>query len=576
VQLPAILGDVAASVSFKTDNAGAFALDGLHLHVPSVPLVGVGKYSSGGEVAPVVWLKNLDGYYSASDDSWGGAVDIKIYDWEVQGDFGLVHGRLDHIDASLSFPGSSVPLGSTGLFLDSVSLGLQMNPFGFGIGAGVTAGPDVFKNPINGEDVALMEIDGTGKVVLSSPVDIALDGALKIASFQVATAHMDYQWGTSVALGLNVRLPWWNDGQQPPALRIDGGLNGWLDIPKLAFNAEGTAEACFFRCLGVDVLASNIGAAACVNFFGAQIGGAYTWVDHTLHFPIGCDLSAYRASQAADVGAAGAGRVVVLPRHLPVAGLRIRGAGGPPIVTITGPHGERITTPVTASGAKTSRYWLVKNPADDTTGVVIAHPAGGSWRITAAPGSPAITAVQDAYGLPPASVHARVSRHGRRFKLTYAIKPIPGQVVRFAERFGRVRHLIGTGHGTHGTLTFTPGAGHAGRRTIVAIVLQNGLAREELTVASYRAPAPLRPGKPNHITLRRQGTSLIVSWSPTADTASEAIFAKLPRDRSELFELPSRQHTILIPNVLMRDHGTIVITAVDQKGVRGPSALISF
>jgi hypothetical protein len=576
VQLPAILGDVAASVSFKTNNAGAFSFDGLHLRVSSVP-VGVGQYSSGGQVAPVVWLKNLDGYYNASDDSWGGAVDIKIYDWEVQGDFGLVHGRLDHLDASLSFPGSSVPLGSTGLFLDSVSLALQMNPFGFGIGAGITAGPDMFKNPINGEDVALMEVDGAGKVVLSNPVDIALDGALKIASFQVATAHMDYKWGTSLALGLNVRLPWWDNGQQPPAVRIDGGLNGWLDIPKLAFNAEGTAEACFFQCLSADVLASNIGAAACVNVFGVQVGGAYTWVDHTLHFPIGCDLSAYRATQAAaDVSAAGAGRVIVLPGHLPVAGLRIRGTTGPPVVTITGPRGERITTPVTASGAKTSRYWLVKNPADDTTGVVIAHPAGGPWRITAAPGSPAITAVQAAYGLPPASVRARVSRHGRRFKLTYTINPITGQLVRFAERVGRATHLIGTGHGTHGTLTFTPAAGHAGPRTIIAIVLQNGLARQELTVASYRAPAPLKPGKPNRVTLRRQGTNLIVSWSRTADTASYAILAKLPRHRSELFELAARQHIVLIPNVLTSDHGTIVITAVDHTGVRGPSAHISF
>ena len=75
---------------------------------------------------------------------------------------------------------------------------------------------------------------------------------------------------------------------------------------------------------------------------------------------------------------------------------------------------------------------------------------------------------------------------------------------------------------------------------------------------------------------RRQGTNLIVSWSRTADTASYAILAKLPRDRSELFALPARQHTVLIPDVLTGDRGTIVITAIDQTGCLGPSAHFSF
>jgi hypothetical protein len=46
-----------------------------------------------------------------------------------------------------------------------------------GGGLGITFGPNWGKNPLNGEDIALLEVDGSFKTVWP-PADVAIDGAL--------------------------------------------------------------------------------------------------------------------------------------------------------------------------------------------------------------------------------------------------------------------------------------------------------------------------------------------------------------------------------------------------------------
>ena len=66
---------------------------------------------------------------------------------------------------------------------------------------------------------------------------------MKLLSFKIASAHVDYNFGGTLSLGVQARLPWWDDGQTPPVIRIDGSLTAWLNIPHLMFNAEGNVRS---------------------------------------------------------------------------------------------------------------------------------------------------------------------------------------------------------------------------------------------------------------------------------------------------------------------------------------------
>ena len=91
-----------------------------------------------------------------------------------------------------------------------------------------------------------------------------------------------------------------------------------------------------------------------------------------------------------------------------------------------------------------------------------------------------------ARGYARARIKAHVAGHGTARRLTYSVNARPGLSVSFAERSQRTYHLLGRAAGTHGTLRFTPAAGTAGRRTIDAIVSDDGVQREIVAVTSYR------------------------------------------------------------------------------------------
>src|SRR5439155_6331627 len=122
-------------------------------------------------------------------------------------------------------------------------------------------------------------------------------------------------------------------------------------------------------------------------------------------------------------------------------------------------------------------------------------PAGGVWTITG-DGRVPISRIREARGLPTPSIKASVTGRGRSRVLSWKLRRINGQRVTFAEIGKGVRNAIVTGATRSGAVHFRPADGPAGTRRIVALVEQNGLPRTSLTVASYRAPGILKPGKP--------------------------------------------------------------------------------
>jgi hypothetical protein len=314
-------------------------------------------------------------------------------------------------------------------------------------------------------------------------------------------------------------------------------------------------------CLGGRVVMSSRGTAGCGFIGRAGVGIGYDWRTRATTFIGGaCDLSAFAETRGRAAGTA-TQRSLTLPAGLEVAAFRIRGAGAPPSVTVTGPKGERVVRPSFMTRAGNDTY------------VVLAKPTGGAWKIVADPGSPAITSASSAQALPSPSVKASVGGKGRRRVLAYQVGLIPGQTVSFAERAGKVAREIGTARGARGTLRFSPGAGPAGSRTIVATVSQYGLPRRQLTVARYSAPAALRPGRPPKVTLSRKGTTLRIAWGPASGAPRYyRVLVQSVNRRKRLFEVAAGRRAVTLANVAAGDTATVTITGLTKNRLPGAAA----
>jgi len=119
--------------------------------------------------------------------------------------------------------------------------------------------------------------------------------------------------------------------------------------------------------------------------------------------------------------------------------------------------------------------------------------------------------------LPKPEVSASVSRG----VLTHRVKAAKGQEVRFFERAANVSHQIAMGSGR---TRFTPAFGPAGRRDIVAQVIQDGGIRDEIKVASYVAGKPARAGRVRGVKLRRSGSRVVVTWKRAANAGGGYVF----------------------------------------------------
>jgi hypothetical protein len=228
-----------------------------------------------------------------------------------------------------------------------------------------------------------------------------------------------------------------------------------------------------------------------------------------------------------------------LPAGLPGASIKLTGAGGPPSAIVISPSGERLDpVPATENGAQSAP--VVFATSGDETHIGIRKPGHGSWKVEAQPG-PAITELAVARSLSPPKVAAKVKaaksgkrRGSRKRSLVFHATSRKGLVVRFFEQIGGRGHLIGTTHRKRGRITFNSGDGPAGKRTIVALVEQDGLPRLRRDVAHYRAPGPIRPSRVHRLRLRRTKGGFKASWKKSAGASAYAVRIKVSDGRKLL------------------------------------------
>ena len=182
-------------------------------------------------------------------------------------------------------------------------------------------------------------------------------------------------------------------------------------------------------------------------------------------------------------------------------------------------------------------------PNDRTTYVVLGHPRPGRWRVRVDAGPP-VSALRRAGGLRDPKISGRVRGRGYRRVLSFRARRIPGQRIVLYERGAGVGRRITATTATHGRVPFTPADGAAGRRTVVASVVENGFVRATLPVARFRAPGARPPGRVRAVRIRRRGARAVVTWSRAPRAVRYDVHVHVADGRSLLFRVRRRRLTI--------------------------------
>jgi hypothetical protein len=237
--------------------------------------------------------------------------------------------------------------------------------------------------------------------------------------------------------------------------------------------------------------------------------------------------------------------------------IAVRGTTDAPRVRVIGPNGERFTSPEGASALKTSRAISYSVDELKTTYVYLKAPRGGAWRIEPLDGPSSIRSVDSALQLPKPRVRARVTRRGEKVVVTWQANSVAGQKIALVDRAnGVVTKIQASTSKRSGRVTFTPANPLVTRRTIEAVILQNGSPRPSLTVAKYRLATLKRPGRAGKPVAKSAPAGLVIDWKKAPRAAEYLIEIKagsavLTRTVTKRLRLtfrnpPTGQLTILI------------------------------
>jgi hypothetical protein len=252
----------------------------------------------------------------------------------------------------------------------------------------------------------------------------------------------------------------------------------------------------------------------------------------------------------------------------------VRGVSGPPRVTLHGPHGEIVETPKDPNEALRGQSAVAfANRGLKTTYVVLAHPVAGHWRVT----GDGIAEVKTA----PMRSKPRVSATLRHGVLRYRIAPVKGQRVTFEEHGRGVSRTIARATRS-GRVSFRPADGHGGRRTIVALVEQDGLPRKRMTVARFTAPRWARPGAPRGVKVKLpalasaaavKARGATITWRPAKGAQRYGVRVALEDGRRLFFLRDADDRAVRIPDA----RGVVAVRVVGLRtdNVAGPAAITS-
>jgi hypothetical protein len=578
------------TVCLNADNTNGVTFEGIKIFVPAAM------------IGPVE-LKDLSFTYLKTQNVLSGGATVILFPGGPglnasppppdQG-FGLKNGQFDHAGLDFIFPISAQPVLYPGVFLSHIGVAIGVNPVRFTGQIGVNAAKvvaidgDVFLvfasssqpydyptsegplAPLSGKtfNTFAMAVAGQAKIAVPSLGEIALANGFLLYEYP---SYFEFGGGFDYSYSF---------------LHVNGSINGFVDPSASAFNFEGKLSACvgtvkikilfikhtFNLCIAAGGVVSSKGIGVCapipvLPFISVTIG--YVWGDGPRVSFFSCDFGDFEVpvTRSGDLGLAHAAGPsgINLPARLDAATIRLTGAGGPPDAVVTAPDGTQFST---ADSTPSNDIAVIQIAGSNETLIGLRHPHAGRWSIAPAPGSVPITEIAVAKSLPNPNIVASVRRQARRATLRYRLTTAPGRQVTFAERGPGTARMIGTARGDHGTITFTPGDGPAGRRQIVALITEQGTPVRNVVVTTYTAPGLLRVGTPQGVRARRRGSALEVSWSPVPGAAGYATTLSLSDGHSEM--LFSRRASITFIGADTRFRGRVTVLALGRNGTRGP------
>jgi hypothetical protein len=275
--------------------------------------------------------------------------------------------------------------------------------------------------------------------------------------------------------------------------------------------------------------------------------------------------SARQARAAAGVpNAAQAPVTETVSRSNPLQAIELDGSTGAVNVAVSGPHGSLTAT---APGVHRAPGILVLQSNYLRETVVSFEGGPGRYTITPLSG-PAIVGSADAMQAKPMTVTGRVTGTGAHRTLHYVVANHPGEQVTFYDHAHGGSRQIGTASAARGELRFTTPPG-PDARTIQADISMNSVPipeEQKITVAHYRGPRFVIPGRVRGITARWHGSTLTVAW----DRASHAVsYFVTVREKRGLFEhFTTRSRTLRLRNLRPYLTGRVTVTPISADSSR--------
>ena len=559
VKLPKAFGDIRGEGVLVGTNGRGLHLESLVIEVDYVA------------IGPLV-LEELRIEYASDGEVWTGHTRLSFPPHPVgavvSADVRFDMGNFTRGGAELTFPAPGTPLGP-GIFLTQIRFSLELEPnTQVGGGATITAGP-------NARNIGIVQVDGDFTFRFRpGPVLYDQRGALSIGGIPLAenrfTMSADGFAQYSGRLALDVGLA-----------RLSGDMLGFIDGRSASFGGSLRGEVCVVfptpvgdLCLDEEGVVSSKGFAACIaaTVLGKRISGGYGlhWGDNPYdpgNVLIPCDTGPYRELPPVAARAAQAGAPFTVPSGAPTATVRATGQGGAPALRLTAPNGEVIETgDGPEETTSTAGALIIRSAAASTTWVVLDRPRSGGWSVALKPGSAPLATIASSVGERALRISGRVSGRGRTRTLRYRASGVGSRTVRLVEQGKGVYHELGTARARGGRLRFTPAEGGSRKRAVLALVERDGLAIDRRRLASFRAPAPRKPGRVRALRARRKGGGLLVTWR---GAGRHVVSVSL--DHGRRLQLPVRGRRVRIPRVPRYAGAGVSGRGVTATGRTGPA-----
>jgi len=551
LELPKVFGGVTGDAELQTSEAEGLKLNSLHIEAPLIP------------IGPIFIKDLVIDYEGGSEDTWtGGAILI------------LPPPKLGaHIGAQVTFKAGSFQKGSIVFSPPFPGIGIAPATFLSDIGGGFGVDPLTIVlratigvvTPVAVPGTYTADLASTLTVSFGNPVTFKFDGTGHFEDFKLDEVHGVANTDGYVHISGKSEI-------DLDVLSVNGELDAFVDGQSKQFGGRVSGRICIGGLCpaGGEAVFSSNGVGACITEI-VSYGFGYHWGDPLTKIKVkvgSCDLTPYTVQPPGAAHEAQGPNFAVRP-GTSLESVQLTGSGGPPDVTLVSPSGERIS-PAPPGSAGASAFAL-KVPSQSATYLAIPQPASGKWSVETNPGSPAITQLALATPEPAPRVTGRVIGRGAHRTLAYRLTGGPGLTATFSEVIGHEgSRVIGYSTGPRGAIRFVPGYGPAGSREIDALVQRDGLPRARVTITTYRAPAPTRPGRVAQLRISHRRTTLRVSWRPAASASSYLVKIGLSNGRRLVRAVRSRAHSLTLRGVAKTTRATVTVSAYDAHGRAGP------